>query len=451
PYKPDETSENQHHLSLHALTLRTTSAGQTKGGISPRQICVFLKSRNSPTTIHNWQDVHGLGELTSLSAGPWVDKSIRLSVYIREIFSAQPLRQFAHGFLMFGTQLQLWVYDRSGPYSADIIEVGENPERLVYVIAAYMLMSDKEHGLDSIIQREKGRISVNIYDADTKIAKKIYFRSKPLIKQMAIVSRGTTVYISSDAKFVVKISWRAVGRLSEVQLLMRARNVRGVATWIGSRDYVKISDLRSGLTFAEEMNRDIHPLEMKMTTAGNSLQSGSSNAGESDELSRGVKSKRSCVLSVSRQALHNAATAQVRKNAKSTSSRKKPVTKTDPNPTTINANPVAQDVTQDVSQDVPLETPSVSMSSPAESSCSLAEVSNSSLGKRPRDADNTDAKAQMESEPDLKKLRISSNVGQPLSEAVVEPVSNQVMDDPSPPNEQAVKMRRRPPKSVMGM
>ncbi|VCU39098.1 Bgt-51269 [Blumeria graminis f. sp. tritici] len=328
-------------------------------------------------------------------------------------------------------------------------------------------MSDKEHGLDSIIQREKGRISVNIYDADTKIAKKIYFRSKPLIKQMAIVSRGTTVYISSDAKFVVKISWRAVGRLSEVQLLMRARNVRGVATWIGSRDYVKISDLRSGLTFAEEMNRDIHPLEMKMTTAGNSLQSGSSNAGESDELSRGVKrdsdsvagkevkvfrrSKRSCVLSVSRQALHNAATAQVRKNAKSTSSRKKPVTKTDPNPTTINANPVAQDVTQDVSQDVPLETPSVSMSSPAESSCSLAEVSNSSLGKRPRDADNTDAKAQMESEPDLKKLRISSNVGQPLSEAVVEPVSNQVMDDPSPPNEQAVKMRRRPPKSVMGM
>ncbi|VDB85790.1 Bgt-50218 [Blumeria graminis f. sp. tritici] len=31
---------------------------------------------------------------------------------MREIFSAQPLRQFAHGFLMFGTQLQLWVYVR---------------------------------------------------------------------------------------------------------------------------------------------------------------------------------------------------------------------------------------------------------------------------------------------------------------------------------------------------
>ncbi|VDB86010.1 Bgt-50634 [Blumeria graminis f. sp. tritici] len=106
---------------------------------------------------------------------------------------------------------------------------------------------------------------------------------------MAIVSRGTTVYISSDAKFAVKISWRAVRRLSEVELLMRARNVRGVATLIGSRNHVKISDLRSGLTFMEEMNRDIHPLEMKMTTAGNSLQSGSPNAGEDTDSSRDVK------------------------------------------------------------------------------------------------------------------------------------------------------------------
>ena len=33
------------------------------------------------------------------------------------------------------------------------IEVGEIPEKLIYVLAAYMLMSDEEYGLDSIIQR----------------------------------------------------------------------------------------------------------------------------------------------------------------------------------------------------------------------------------------------------------------------------------------------------------
>ncbi|VDB85789.1 Bgt-50219 [Blumeria graminis f. sp. tritici] len=72
-------------------------------------------------------------------------------------------------------------------------------------------MSDQEHGLDSIIQREKGRTSVTIYDANTNKSRRIYLRPNPLIKQMAIVSRGTTVYLSYNLKFVVKISWRAVG------------------------------------------------------------------------------------------------------------------------------------------------------------------------------------------------------------------------------------------------
>ncbi|CAD6499013.1 BgTH12-04667 [Blumeria graminis f. sp. triticale] len=259
---------------------------------------------------------------------------------MREIFSAQPLRQFAHGFLMFGTQLQLW------------------------------------------------------------------------------------------------ISWRAVGRLSEVELLMRARNVRGVATLIGSRNYVKISDLRSGLTFTEEMNKDIHPLEMKMTTAGNSLQSGSSNPDGNVELSKGVKresesvaggankklrrSKNSCVLSISRQALHNASKARVRKNGKSTGTRKKPVSKTILNPATTNANPVTQNATS--------ETSSVSISLPAESSC-----------KRPRNADESDAEVQTVSEPDLKRRCISSNIGESLSEAVAEAASNQVTNEPSAPAEQAIE------------
>ncbi|VCU39136.1 Bgt-51252 [Blumeria graminis f. sp. tritici] len=350
PYKPDESCESKDNFPLRADAFHTTGPGQIDGGLAIRQIDIFIKSREKAAKAHDWRDILVLGELTELSSAQWVDKFLQLSVYMREIFSAQPLRQFAHGFLMFGTQPQLW------------------------------------------------------------------------------------------------ISWRAVGRLSEVELLMRARNVRGVATLIGSRNYVKISDLRSGLTFTEEMNKDIHPLEMKMTTAGNSLQSGSSNPDGNVELSKGVKresqsvaggankklrrSKNSCVLSISRQALHNASKARVRKNGKSTSTRKKPVSKTILNPATTNANPVTQDATT--------ETPSVSISLPAESSYSLAEGLNSSLGKRPRNADESDAEVQTVSEPDLKRLCISSNVGESLSEAVAEAVSNQVTNDPSAPAEQAV-------------
>ncbi|VCU39129.1 Bgt-51260 [Blumeria graminis f. sp. tritici] len=338
PHKPDESGESKDNFPLRADTFHTTGPKQIKGGLAIRQIDIFIKSREKAAKAHDWRDILVLGELTELSSAHWVDKFLQLSVYMREIFSAQPLRQFAHGFLMFGTQLQLW------------------------------------------------------------------------------------------------ISWRAVGRLSEVELLMRARNVRGVATLIGSRNHVKISDLRSGLKFTEEMNRDIHPLEMKMTTAGNSLQPGSSNPDGNVELSKGVKhdselvagrankklrrSERSCVSSISRQALYNASKARVRKNGKSTGSRKKPVPKTVPNP---------------VTQDVTPETPSVPINLPAESSYSVAEGSNSSLGKRPRNADETDFEVQTVSEPDLKRLCISSNVGESLSEAVAEPESNQVTNNPSAP------------------
>ncbi|CAD6499012.1 BgTH12-04666 [Blumeria graminis f. sp. triticale] len=340
PYKPDESCESKDNFPLRADAFHTTGPGQIDGGLAIRQIDIFIKSREKAAKAHDWRDILVLGELTELSSAQWVDKFLQLSVYMREIFSAQPLRQFAHGFLMFGTQLQLW------------------------------------------------------------------------------------------------ISWRAVGRLSEVELLMRARNVRGVATLIGSRNYVKISDLRSGLTFTEEMNKDIHPLEMKMTTAGNSLQSGSSNPDGNVELSKGVKresesvaggankklrrSKRSCVLSISRQALHNASKARVRKNGKSTGTLKKPVSKTILNPATTNANPVTQNATT--------ETPSVSISL----------RSNSSLGKRPRNADESDAEVQTVSEPDLKRRCISSNIGESLSEAVAEAASNQVTNEPCAPAEQAV-------------
>ncbi|VCU39122.1 Bgt-51262 [Blumeria graminis f. sp. tritici] len=349
PYKPDESGESKDNFPLRADTFHTTGPKQIKGGLAIRKIDIFIKSREKAAKALDWRDVLVLGELTELSSAHWVDKFLQLSVYMREIFSAQPLRQFAHGFLMFGTQLQLW------------------------------------------------------------------------------------------------ISWRAVGRLSEVELLMRARNVRGVATLIGSRNHVKISDLRSGLNFTEEMNRDIHPLEMKMTTAGNSLQSGSFNPDGNVELSKGVKrdsesvaggankklrrSERSCVLSISRQALLNASKARVRKNGKSTGLRKKPVSKTVPNPATTNTNAVTQDVTP--------ETSSVPINLAAESSYSVAGGSNSSLGKRPRNADETDVEVQMVSETDLKRLCISRNVGESLSEAVAKPVSNQITNDPSAPAEQA--------------
>ncbi|CAD6502531.1 BgTH12-05122 [Blumeria graminis f. sp. triticale] len=78
-------------------------------------------------------------------------------------------------------------------------------------------------------------------------------------------------FLFLDEKFVVKISWKGVGQKLEVELHLKARNMRGLAILIESSDCCKICDSRSDLSFTEGMKKDIHPPESKIT-ACNSVQ-----------------------------------------------------------------------------------------------------------------------------------------------------------------------------------
>ncbi|CAD6501832.1 BgTH12-02078 [Blumeria graminis f. sp. triticale] len=432
PYKPYKTSKEQKPIPLRAETFQTTGPGQINGGLAPRQIDIFLKSRHLPArTPHDWRDVLVIGELTTSPVGKWTDKFLQLSVYMREVFAAQPLRRFVHGFLMFGTQLQLWVYDRSGPYSSDFIEI-----------------SNDELGIDSTIYQDKKKTIITVVDADTLKEKKLYLQPQPFIKQNAIVTRGTAIFLSLDKTLVVKISWRAVGRKSEAELLLKARGVRGLATLIGSSDTCKISELRSELTFTEGMKKDIHPPESKMTTACNSAQSGSLNSGESAELNGGVKrgsefidgdnkqeirrSKRACVVNISRQAQLNAAIARIRKSVKSGASGSKTGAKNGSKTSEANANPAIEQAAS--------ETPTAQDNMATESSLDVGQGSNSSLGKRNRDTDDNNANTDVDMLPerDMKKLCITSNTGESDLEASAGPVTTQENDVPGASGEQAL-------------
>ncbi|VDB89112.1 Bgt-51757 [Blumeria graminis f. sp. tritici] len=100
--------------------------------------------------------------------------------------------------------------------------------------------------------------------------------TKPLLCQSSLVSRGTTVYSSTDKKYVVKFSWKICGKTSEVELLKIAKDVVGMAKLIGSRDLVQTSTLRKGLTFIHLMVKYTRPAEKILTTpvvlSGNSVQ-----------------------------------------------------------------------------------------------------------------------------------------------------------------------------------
>ncbi|VCU41191.1 Bgt-50761 [Blumeria graminis f. sp. tritici] len=173
---------------LRGQKFRTTNGSQIKGGPCFRQVNFFIKSRSLRRgTPHSWRDIQVLGQITKLPTSAWMDKFLQLAVYMQEVFTAQPLRKFQHGFLLLDTKLQLW------------------------------------------------------------------------------------------------ISWRAVDRLSEVSLLMQARDVRGVARLIGSRDDSKISELREGLTITSEMERDFHPDDSLLTTTVEPIEAGPSIPAEINE------------------------------------------------------------------------------------------------------------------------------------------------------------------------
>ncbi|CCU82687.1 serine/threonine protein kinase domain protein, partial [Blumeria hordei DH14] len=251
-------SESRYMHAIEATQCHTVAKGQMEGGQTDRQLDYFIKGNDLPNSDrHHWRDVLVVGELTKLPTSAFLDKFLQLCVYMSEVFLAQPLRHFVHGFILFGTQLQLW-------------------KKLVHVLAAYMLMSDKEHGIDPNIRYEGDKIIINMKVPGSVEMREFVLDSTPLVFQSALVSRGTTVYSSVEKSFVVKFSWKICGGTSEVDLLQIAKDVVGMAKLEGWRDLVQISTLRKGLKFTHKMVKNTRPAEQVLTTpvvlSGKSIQ-----------------------------------------------------------------------------------------------------------------------------------------------------------------------------------
>ncbi|CAD6505347.1 BgTH12-00838 [Blumeria graminis f. sp. triticale] len=161
--------------------------------------------------------------------------------------------------------------------STGFIDIGENPEKLIYVVTAYILMSDDELDLDSNFIQEHDWTPIKVKDSETDKWLMLTLEPFPFIVQRSIVSHGTTVYRGLYGIFELNISLQAVGRVSEVELLGKTRSIRGAATLIGSFNMGKISELRDGLTSTKAMQREIQPDEESMTTPHDLLQPEASN------------------------------------------------------------------------------------------------------------------------------------------------------------------------------
>src|SRR5437667_8372563 len=96
---------------------------------------------------------------------------------------------FLHGFVIRGSMVELWVFDRSGPYSCEKFDLHKDPDRFIKVMASYTMMSDEELGLNTYIKEdEHGKYIIFKGDGATE-SETLDLEDQPSAFQHAIVCR----------------------------------------------------------------------------------------------------------------------------------------------------------------------------------------------------------------------------------------------------------------------
>ena len=235
------------------------SSKDLTGGEARRQLNILIKQKSNVSgTAHNWKDAVVVSEHKQSNIKEFKSRLLQLGRYMRDVFTAQPTRRFVHGFSLYGTTMELWVFDRSGPYSSGEFDIHKEPEQFIRAIAGYTMMSDEELGLDTFVERDGKDRFITITEDETRKERRLQLESDLIAYQRAIVCRGTSCFRASipsskDPRYVVKFSWTSDKRRPEVDLLRlaRARGVEGIAKLFGDYRITSIADIREGLTFAK--------------------------------------------------------------------------------------------------------------------------------------------------------------------------------------------------------
>ncbi|KAF3768265.1 hypothetical protein M406DRAFT_251224, partial [Cryphonectria parasitica EP155] len=248
------------------------STSALMGGEASRQLDIFLKPRSVDTPKHDWKDILVLGEHKQSHPGPKT-LLLQLSRYMRDLFTSQPTRRFAHGFFLHGTKMELWVFDRSGPYSSGEFDIHEEPDKFILSLAGYAFMSDEELGLDTFTNCRGSKRTITLTSDVHGKKRKLQLDQEPFVKQRAVVCRGTTCFRTTDHNNVVKFSWTSNKRPPEADHLRLAyeKGVEGIAQFVGYQRITSIADLRSGLVFGRPWT--IHGAAGAELTSSRSLTS----------------------------------------------------------------------------------------------------------------------------------------------------------------------------------
>jgi hypothetical protein len=107
---------------------------------------------NDPEAPLSWHNVRVVGKLMSSSTESNLDLTVlQMANYVREIFGWQPNRRWVLGFVLCGSSLRIWRFDRAGASGSTTIDIHAEPALFLTVLMSYASMSATALGFDPTI------------------------------------------------------------------------------------------------------------------------------------------------------------------------------------------------------------------------------------------------------------------------------------------------------------
>ncbi|KAK7221427.1 hypothetical protein V2G26_009430 [Clonostachys chloroleuca] len=160
---------------------------------------IFFQTPATKADAFEYKHILIVGEQKkSYDKGRFKADLLQLTRYMRGVFADQPTHRFIHSFTLYAFTIELWVFDRSGPYSSGPFDIHANPEKFAHAIIGYATIDGDTMGLDTFIQREDRHRYITL--DNTKGNETRIRLARPMVRQKAVVCRSTTYFETRNSQ-----------------------------------------------------------------------------------------------------------------------------------------------------------------------------------------------------------------------------------------------------------
>ncbi|KAF5341201.1 hypothetical protein D9611_005905 [Ephemerocybe angulata] len=182
--------------------------------------------------------------------GDNAEEAAQHAAYCRQIFLAQPNRNFTRSLIATPDGVRLIHYDRSGVYITPYFDIHQHPYTFIRLVLGLSSNVEEVLGLDSTVQwsidestgkRTHGTIISSVDANYQPIIYHLKANEAPFVRP-GICGRGTTSWHAYDPvtghRVLIKDTWRASSKRPEAEFLEAAKGIPGVVQMIAFQDWL---------------------------------------------------------------------------------------------------------------------------------------------------------------------------------------------------------------------